>query len=149
MNPFHTVRFRRCRALLVGLLLAVGPAAVRATAPPPGSPLARAEAFFADLQAGRTDQAFTALFADSPTTRTRTLYPAERRSDLTSYQQSYGNVIGAELLRQFHHGHSVVRLVYILKLRDFPVTCELVFYRADQAWTLSRLEFNDQFEGLP
>lgn len=133
---------------LAALFIAAAPAAVQAAAPP-GTPLARANAFFADLQTGRADQAFSTLFEGSPAPSARTLYVAERRSDLTSFQRSYGEIIGAELLSQEHHGHSVVRLVYLLKLRDFPVTCELVFYRPDQTWNLTRLEFTDQLHGLP
>lgn len=113
------------------------------------TPATRANEFFAHLQAGRVKQAFTEIFQDSPVTEYRSLFAESRQAEYENYVGSYGDLLGVEQVHKTHYGHSLVSVVYLLNLKTYPVMCKLMFYSAGESWVLVRLDFNDEFEGLP
>jgi hypothetical protein len=60
----------------------------------------------------------------------------------------YGKALGYELAIEKTFGTSVVRLVYILKMKKHPVVWEFFFYRPKDAWFLANFDINDEFKGL-
>ncbi len=60
----------------------------------------------------------------------------------------YGELLGYEFIKQQQYGDSVVRLVYVLKCEQHPLTWEFHFYKAVSDWKLANIQFNDKFDLL-
>jgi len=53
-----------------------------------------------------------------------------------------------EFVKEQKYGKSLVRLVYIMKSEQKPLTWEFYFYKANSDWEMVNFNFNDKYDLL-
>lgn len=108
----------------------------------------QAEKFLETVVAGQVDQAYDDLFKDSPILK---LKPQD--IDITKQQTNmlislYGKKLGFEFIKKETFGNSVIRLIYIIKTENIPITFEIYFYKPHSKWLPASVNFEDTFAVL-
>ncbi len=132
------------RSAVILLLLVFGGGALGAQSTKPSTPVAIAEAFFAQLAKGETRKGFDDLLVGSPATTQPTQVEALKRQTDTAIALYGGKVLGVELHEERKIGTSLVRLVYVQRLQRHPLIWTIWFYRPSTNWQVNQIVFNDQ-----
>jgi hypothetical protein len=112
------------------------------------TPRARAEQFFYLIGNGKTSEAYTFLFAGSSAPKDKAADFQRLRTQTESALSLYQPLLGHELIHEERFGSAIVRLVYVLKSEQHPMTWELFFYRPKDRWLISSVTFGDKFQQL-
>ena len=112
------------------------------------TPRARAEQFFHLITNGKTGDAYTFLFAGSSAPEDKAGEFQRLRTQTESALSVYRPLLGHELIHEESFGSAIVRLVYVLKSEQHPMTWELFFYRPKKQWLISSVTFGDKFQQL-
>lgn len=131
------------RTILFAAIVMFYPASLFAATSP--SYQVKAEKFLETIIAGQVDEAYDNLFKDSPILK---LKPQD--IDITKQQTNmlmslYGKKLGFEFIRKETYGNSVIRLLYIIKTENIPITFEIYFYRPSSKWLPASVNFEDTF----
>jgi len=113
-----------------------------------GSPTEQAEAFFADIAAGKSNDAVDRLYASNPAMQQKLQTIALVKQQLSTIQTLFGSQIGTDTVRMEQITDSITRIVIVAKHELHPVIWELYFYRPQDKWIVSQALFNDQFQLL-
>ena len=103
--------------------------------------------FMAALQTGEVDAAYDGLL-------TNPAWAAQQQQVAALKQQTqkaltlYGQLLGYEFVKEQKYGKSLVRLVYIIKSEQKPLTWEFYFYKANSDWQMVNFNFNDKYDLL-
>lgn len=110
----------------------------------------RVATFLRELVNGRADEAVDDLLERSPLER-----DAEKLSQLkiqiNQSEQQFGEFLRGEKLRLERLGGSMVRAVYVLHCRQFPVIWRMTFYRDEMTreWVLVALSYDTNYDDVP
>jgi hypothetical protein len=105
------------------------------------------EQFLDDIVKGEVEKAYNELL--SQTLLAQRVDAIEQQKQQTSqFFDTYGKLLGSELVIKQELGKSVVRLVYILKCEKMPVVWEFYYYKADKDWLLISLKSRDSLDFL-
>ena len=104
-----------------------------------------AEKFLKTIIEGRVDEAYDELFQGSPILKLK-----PQAIDVTKQQTNllislYGKRLGFELIKRQNYGTSVIRLLYIIKTENTPITFEIYFYKPYTKWLPASVNFEDTF----
>lgn len=144
-TSFFITALLTATATLAGPAAATPAVAARA-APPPSSPDAVVDTFFAGLKSGDVEPAFREVFGLVMAQK-----PAEAQGLIAQTNFALkiaGKVRGWELMRERQLSPSFVERFYVLKA-DAPIFYRFLFYKADGAWTIYSMTFNDQYDKMP
>ena len=108
---------------------------------------AKAELFFKTVMEGQVDRAYDKLLEGSPI-KQKTQAVTLLKKQTSVALAIYGKLLGFEFIKQENYGNSIVRLVYILKCEQVPLTWEFYFYKPKTNWILVNIKFNDQYDLL-
>jgi hypothetical protein len=129
---------------VVACVLAGGAPALGSDAKGP-SPTEMAEEFLSRIAKAEIDKAYEAFLEGSSIDAKQVeLLRQKTKSGLPLY----GTILGRELIREESFGTSVVRLVYLLKCEQHPITWEFYLYKPKDRWIVSSLKFLDTFDLL-
>lgn len=111
-------------------------------------PQERISTFFQKLEQRDVESAYTELTAGSSIAahKPEALEPVKRQT--TEGITRYGNIGGADFVKEEKFGESLVRLVYIARHEYAPTVWEFYFYKPCDVWFLTTLNFNDRFDLL-
>ena len=112
------------------------------------TPRSRADQFFYLIENGKTGEAYTFLFAGSSAPTQKAADFQRLRTQTESALSLYRPLLGYELIHEEAFGSAIVRLVYVLKSEQHPMTWELFFYRPKDRWLISSVTFGDKFQQL-
>lgn len=106
---------------------------------------ARAQKFLQTIVDGQVDEAYDELFKDSPILKLK-----PRAIDVTKQQTNmlvslYGKKLGFEFIKKQAYGNSIIRLIYIIKTENIPITFEIYFYKPYSKWLPASVNFEDTF----
>ncbi len=105
----------------------------------------QAEKFLQTIVEGKIDEAYDELFKDSPIMKLK-----PQAIDVTKQQTNmlvglYGKKLGFEFIKKQTYGHSIIRLLYIIKTENIPITFEIYFYKPSLKWLPASVNFEDTF----
>ena len=105
----------------------------------------QAEKFLQTIVEGRVDKAYDELFKDSPIMKLK-----PQAIDVTKQQTNmlvglYGKKLGFEFIKKQTYGNSIIRLLYIIKTENIPITFEIYFYKPSSKWLPASVNFEDTF----
>lgn len=104
-----------------------------------------ADAFLLRISRGEIDEAYDIFLTGSTIDAVQVAGLKEKtKSGLPLYGPSHGH----DLVRQEAFGTSVIRLLYLLKCQQHPITWEFYFYKTNDRWIVSSLKFMDTFDLL-
>ena len=112
-----------------------------------GSYAKRVDTFMATLKRGEVDAAYDGLLTHpgwSAQQQQVTALKEQTQKALTLY----GQVLGYEFVKEQKYGKSLVRLVYVMKSEQKPLTWEFYFYKATSKWEMVNFNFNDKYDLL-
>ena len=112
------------------------------------TPRARAEQFFYLIGNGKTSEAYAFLFEGSSAPKDKVADYQRLRTQTESALSLYQPLLGHELIHEEKFGSAIVRLVFVLKAEQHPMTWELFFYRPKDRWLISSVTFGDKFQQL-
>ncbi|TWU07380.1 hypothetical protein CA54_57860 [Symmachiella macrocystis] len=126
--------------------------------PPPGTPLdddvsdigSRVATFLRGLVNGRTDEAVNDLLEGSPLEQDGEKL-AQLKIQIDQSEQQFGKFLRSEKLQLEPIGGSIIRAVYVLHCRRFPVIWRLTFHRDDatREWVLVALSYDTKYDDVP
>jgi opacity protein-like surface antigen len=135
------------RAFFIALMLALSspvPAAAAGLNPQQDALL---QSFFGELKANRAANAYSALFAG-----TNTMSKQQEMQILIGQTSSvlsiYGKVTGWEPIRIEETSPSFTQALYLLKTEGVPVFFKFEFYNNGSKWTITRVNFQDNYATL-
>ena len=104
-----------------------------------------AEKFLKTIIEGQVDEAYDELFQGSPILKLK-----PQAIDVTKQQTKlliglYGKRLGFELIKKQNYGTSVIRLLYLIKTENIPITFEIYFYKPYTKWLPASVNFEDTF----
>jgi len=111
-------------------------------------PKEMAQAFFITVIKGDVSKAYDQLFIGSsiPTSKPQAVTLLKQQTE--SGLPLYGKILDFEMIRKVKYGKSITRLVYVLKSEMAPTVWEFYFYKPNNAWVLTNVVFNDQYDLL-
>ncbi|MHC5061945.1 MAG: hypothetical protein ACYTFK_12775 [Planctomycetota bacterium] len=105
------------------------------------------ERFLDDVVQGEVEKAYNELLTQ--TFLSQRVEAIEQQKQQTSrFFDTYGKLLGSELVKKQEFGKSVIRLIYILKCEKMPVVWEFYYYKADKDWQLISLKSRDNLDFL-
>jgi len=126
--------------------------------PPPGGPLdddvakigTRVANFLRELVNGRTDEAVNDLLERSPLERDGEKL-AQLKIQIDQSEQRFGKFLRGEKLRLERLGGSMIRAVYVLHCRQYPVIWRMTFHRDDTSrdWVLVAMSYDTKYDDVP
>jgi len=106
-----------------------------------------AETFLTGVLKGDVDKSYDELFADTVIAPKKQAIQLVKEQTRTMFRM-YGEAIDYEFIKQQKYGDSIVRVVYIVKCGQLPVTYEFYFYKPVSDWKLINISVNDQYDLL-
>lgn len=107
----------------------------------------RAEIFLAGIIEKEVDKSYDELFSNSLIASKAQMVRLQKENTLTILNM-YGELLSYDFVKQQKYGDSVVRLVYVLKCEQVPVTWEFYFYKPVSDWTLVNIAFDTKYDLL-
>ncbi len=103
------------------------------------------EKFLQTIVDGQVDKAYDELFKDSPILKLK-----PQAIDVTKQQTNmlvslYGKRLGFEFIKKQAYGNSIIRLIYMIKTENIPITFEIYFYKPYSKWLPASVNFEDTF----
>jgi ABC-type transport system substrate-binding protein len=105
------------------------------------------EKFMAALQKGEIDAAYDGLLTH-PGWAAQQQQVAALKEQTQKALTIYGQLLGYEFVKEQKYGKSLVRLVYVMKSEQKPLTWEFYFYKANSDWEMVNFNFNDKYDLL-
>ena len=128
-----------CLPMLIAAVLCAAPLGA-AEAPPELAQMC--SAFFNLLRDDKVNEAYAQLLQGSKIAAK--LEDVSRLQDRTSVMiQSYGAVLGYDLVNAEFVGHNLCRLTYLTRSEFAPVRWRIVFYRPADRWRVFNLQIDD------
>lgn len=107
----------------------------------------KAETFLTGVVKGDVDKSYEELFANTVIATKKQAIQLVKEQTRTMFRL-YGETIDYEFIKQQKYGDSIVRVVYIVKCEQLPVTYEFYFYKPVSDWKLINISVNDQYDLL-
>jgi len=107
----------------------------------------RAEIFLAGIIEKEVDKSYDELFSNSLIASKAQMVKLQKENTWTILNM-YGELLSYDFVKQQKYGDSVVRLVYVLKCEQVPVTWEFYFYKPVSDWTLVNIAFDTKYDLL-
>jgi hypothetical protein len=107
----------------------------------------RAEMFLAGIIQKEVDKSYDELFSNSLIASKAQMVKLQKENTWTILNM-YGELLGYDFVKQQEYGDSIVRLVYVLKCEQVPVTWEFYFYKPVSDWTLVNIAFDTKYDLL-
>lgn len=105
----------------------------------------QAEKFLETIVAGQVDEAYDNLFKDSPILKLKPQDIGITKQQTNMLISLYGKKLGFEFIKKETFGSSVIRLLYIIKTENVPITFEIYFYKPGTKWLPASVNFEDTF----
>ena len=67
---------------------------------------------------------------------------------LTQVREKFGPPLGYERVHDEQIGSSLMRLLYVLRYDKQPIVAEMIYYRADDSWTLINVRLSVELRML-
>ena len=107
----------------------------------------KAEIFLAGIIEKEVDKSYDELFSNSLIASKAQMVKLQKENTWTILNM-YGELLGYDFVKQQKYGDSLVRLVYVLKCEQVPVTWEFYFYKPVSDWTLVNIAFDTKYDLL-
>ena len=111
-------------------------------------PTKQAEKFFLTLIKGDINGAYDEIFVGTGIMEGKPQAVQMLKTQTQSAFQIYGKPFDFETIHNEQLSPSLIRLVYLLKFEQLPVTWEMYFYKPRDDWKLSNITFVDQFQNI-
>ena len=111
-------------------------------------PTKQAEKFFLTLIKGDINGAYDEIFVGTGIMEAKPQAVQMLKTQTQSAFQIYGKPFAFETIHNEQLSPSLIRLVYLLKFEQLPVTWEMYFYKPRDDWKLSNITFVDQFQNI-
>ena len=128
--------------ILFTILLSYPTSLLAATSP---SYQVQAEKFLQTIVDGPVDEAYDELFKDSPILKLKPQAIEVTKQQTNILVGLYGKKLGFEFIKKQTYGNSVIRLIYIIKTENIPITFEIYFYKPYSKWLPASVNFEDTF----
>lgn len=132
---------------IVLVVVCLGLVLCSASIPQEGEYKKKVETFLSGLIKGEVDKSYDELLLNSPIASVPEKVELLKTQTQTGIRL-YGELSAYEFVKKQEYGHSIVRLVYILKCERLPLTWEFYFYKAVSEWILVNISFSDEFDLL-
>ncbi|GEM_PF-5604994 len=109
---------------------------------------AQVEQFLQTIVDGRVDEAYDGLFKDSSLLKLKPQAIEITKQQTNMLVSLYGKKLGFEFIKKQTFGNSVIRLIYIIKTENIPITFEIYFYKPTSKWLPASVNFEDTFSLL-
>lgn len=113
----------------------------------PEAPAKFVNRFFALLQKGDVDGAYDGLIRGSKIAE-RPEESKALRAKTREAIQSFGSVLGFQLIESKNVGEHLLRRTYLSVGKEFPLRWRFYFYKPDMAWRLVDLRVDDRLSGM-
>lgn len=108
------------------------------------TPIGMVQTFFTSLKSGETDTAYNQLLLGADVFSKNEKNVAIMKQRALTTLNSYGEIIGYDILKKNQIGGNVMELTYILKSEKHPTIWQFYFYRPKARWFIINMAYTNK-----